>query len=184
MAQQEPISPAAADLVRDRQSVSAAPISGNVRAAETQPRSGGPIVERGEPSPPRSPAQESPGPAKRRRPRRRTGEFIIESLIRLCGISAIIFVFAIFFFVFREGAPILGKIDLKKFLFTVYWYPTSLGTPRYGVWALIVGTFSVTALSMILAVPFGLGAAIFVSEFCGQKTKETLKIVIELLAAI
>src|SRR6266511_3166258 len=37
---------------------------------------------------------------------------------------------------------------------------------------------------MVLAVPFGLGAAIFVSEFCGQRMKETLKIVIELLAAI
>ncbi|MGH7678119.1 MAG: phosphate ABC transporter permease subunit PstC, partial [Gemmatimonadaceae bacterium] len=35
-----------------------------------------------------------------------------------------------------------------------------------------------------IAVPFGLGAAIFVSEFCGKRTKETLKIVIELLAAI
>jgi phosphate transport system permease protein len=37
---------------------------------------------------------------------------------------------------------------------------------------------------MAIAVPFGIGAAIFVSEFCGSRTKETLKIVIELLAAI
>jgi phosphate transport system permease protein len=37
---------------------------------------------------------------------------------------------------------------------------------------------------MLIAVPFGIGAAIFVSEFCGPKLKETLKIVIELLAAI
>jgi phosphate transport system permease protein len=49
---------------------------------------------------------------------------------------------------------------------------------------LIAGTFSVTALAMLIAVPFGLGAAIFISEFCGPKLKETLKIVIELLAAI
>lgn len=123
-----------------------------------------------------------------RRPQRRSFEIIsektIEFLIRLCGISAIIFVFAIFFFVFREGAPVLPKLDLQKFLFTPYWYPTSLGNPRFGVGALIVGTFSVTVLAMIIAVPFGLGAAIFVSEFCGQKTKEILKITIELLAAI
>jgi phosphate transport system permease protein len=52
------------------------------------------------------------------------------------------------------------------------------------VLALIAGTFSVTALAMLIAVPFGIGAAIFVSEFCGPKLKETLKIVIELLAAI
>jgi phosphate transport system permease protein len=37
---------------------------------------------------------------------------------------------------------------------------------------------------MGLAVPFGIGAAIFISEFCGQRAKETLKVVIELLAAI
>jgi len=43
---------------------------------------------------------------------------------------------------------------------------------------------SVTVLAMLIAVPFGLGAAVFVSEFCGRKLKETLKIVIELLAAI
>ncbi|HMJ90186.1 MAG TPA: phosphate ABC transporter permease subunit PstC [Candidatus Acidoferrum sp.] len=112
------------------------------------------------------------------------GEKCIEALIRLCGISAIIFVFAIFFFVFREGAPIVSKLDLGKFLFTTTWYPTSLGVPRYGVGALIVGTFSVTVLAMAIAVPFGLGAAIFVSEFCSKKTKEALKITIELLAAI
>ncbi len=50
--------------------------------------------------------------------------------------------------------------------------------------ALILGTLSVTGLSMALAVPFGLGAAVFVSEFCGSRTREALKIVIELLAAI
>lgn len=120
----------------------------------------------------------------RRRPLELAAEKGIEALIYICGISAIVFVFAIFFFVFREGAPILAKLDLRKFLFTVSWYPTSLGEPRYGVGALIVGTLSVTVLSMVMAVPFGLGAAIFLSEFCGQKTKESLKITIELLAAI
>jgi phosphate transport system permease protein len=49
---------------------------------------------------------------------------------------------------------------------------------------MIVGTLSVTALAMTMAVPIGIGAAIFISEFCGVRTKEALKIVIELLAAI
>ena len=110
-------------------------------------------------------------------------EQAIELLIRLCGISAIIFVFGIFFFVFREGAPYLGHIDLWKFLFSTEWYPSS-DPAKYGVGALIVGTLSVTVLAMVIAVPFGLGAAVFVSEFCEKRTKETLKIVIELLAAV
>ena len=114
----------------------------------------------------------------------RGGERIIEALIYLCGFSSIIFVFGIFFFVFKEGAPFLAKLDFGEFLTSKDWIPTSSNQPKYGTGALIVGTVSVTALAMLIAVPFGLGAAVFVSEFCSGKVKETLKIVIELLAAI
>jgi phosphate transport system permease protein len=122
---------------------------------------------------------------------------LIELIIKLCGISAILFIFAIFFFVFREALPLFGSgapatsghgggnaFSLHEFLVSPAWYPTSQSNVRYGVMALIAGTFSVTVLAMVIAVPFGLGAAVFVSEFCGPKLKETLKIVIELLAAI
>ncbi|MCX8108835.1 MAG: phosphate ABC transporter permease subunit PstC, partial [Verrucomicrobiae bacterium] len=112
------------------------------------------------------------------------GEKLIELVIRLCGVSAIIFVFAIFLFVFREGAPLIPKLDWEKVLFSPEWYPTSKANVRYGVAALIIGTLSVTGLAMVFAVPFGLGAAVFVSEFCSGRMKEILKIVIEMLAAI
>ena len=109
----------------------------------------------------------------------------IEVLIRLCGISAILFVFGIFFFVFREGAQFLFHgLDLGQFFFSKEWYPTSESHVRYGALALIAGTASVTVLSMAIAVPFGIGAAIFLSEFCSARTKESLKVTIELLAAI
>jgi len=112
-------------------------------------------------------------------------EPLVEWTIRLCGWSAIFFVFAIFFFVFREGAPILFRgLDLTEFFTGVNWRPDSRIQAQYGVLALLAGTASVTALAMALSVPAGLGAAIFVSEFCGRTTRETLKIVIELLAAI
>lgn len=112
------------------------------------------------------------------------GELAIESLIRLCGYSAILFVFGIFFFVFREGAPMLfGGLDLVKFFTSTDWNPVSK-TPSYGILGLLAGTASVTVLSMALAVPLGLGAAVFVSEFCSPKIKEALKIAIEMLAAI
>ncbi len=115
-------------------------------------------------------------------------ERIIEALIHLCGFSAILFVFGIFFFVFREGGPLLWKedteFDLWKFFTSTEWYPTSVANKRYGIGALIIGTLSVTLLAMVIAVPFALGATVFLSEFCSGKVKETLKIVIELLAAI
>jgi len=114
------------------------------------------------------------------------GEKGMEVLICVCGISAIVFVLGIFFFVFREAFPVLhsDQFSLSQFFFSDQWYPTSEVNKRYGVLAMIVGTFSVTVTAMAIAVPFGLGAAIYISEFCGARTKETLKVVIELLAAI
>ena len=113
-------------------------------------------------------------------------ERALEAAIRLSGVSAILFVLAIFFFIFREAAPVLFSRDfsLSEFLFSTQWYPTSVSNVRYGTLALTLGSLSVTAVAIVLAVPFGLGAAIFVSEFCGPRLRETLKIVIELLAAI
>ena len=116
---------------------------------------------------------------------RSLAEIGIEGVIRLCGLSAILFVFGIFYFVFREGSSYLfSGLDVSEFLFSVEWYPTSVSNKRYGALALVAGTGAVTLTAMALAVPFGLGAAIFVSEFCGARLKEGIKIVIELLAAI
>lgn len=114
------------------------------------------------------------------------GERALEVLIRLSGVSAIIFVLAIFFFVFREAAPVLvsERFSPVKFLTSVEWYPTSVSNVRYGILGLIVGTACVSGLAILIAVPFSLGAAIFVAEFCGPRLRESLKVVIELLAAI
>jgi phosphate transport system permease protein len=111
-------------------------------------------------------------------------EPLIEWTIRICGWSAIIFVIAIFVFVFSEGAPVLAHLDLHEFFTSPNWRPTSQVREQYGILALLVGTLSVTALAMVLAVPFGLGAAIYISEFSSPRMRETLKITIELLAAI
>ncbi|HVN31027.1 MAG TPA: phosphate ABC transporter permease subunit PstC [Thermoanaerobaculaceae bacterium] len=114
------------------------------------------------------------------------GERVLENLIRLSGVSAIFFVLAIFFFVFREAAPVLvsDSFSLKEFLFSVEWYPTSDVNVRYGILGLIVGTACVSGLAVLIAVPFSLGSAIFIAEFCGPRLREGLKVVIELLAAI
>ena len=107
------------------------------------------------------------------------------SLITLCGLSAIVFVFGIFYFIFREGAPFLGDgFDAGGFFGSEAWYPTSESNPRFGILALIAGTGSVTLLAMLFAVPFGLGTAVFIAEFSGPRSKEVFKVLVELLAAV
>ena len=109
----------------------------------------------------------------------------VEWLIRLCGWSAILLVFGIFFFVFREALPVLGgKLNFTEFFTSPEWRPTAEPEPHYGVLALLLGSLTVTGLAMLIAVPLGLGAAVFVSEFSSGRTRETLKVLIELLAAI
>jgi phosphate transport system permease protein len=112
-------------------------------------------------------------------------ESLVEWAIRICGWSAILFVFAIFFFVFREAVPVLfTQLDLREFFTSVNWRPDSRIRPQFGILALLAGTASVTILAMVISVPAGFAAAIYLSEFCGRKPRETLKIVIEFLAAI
>lgn len=113
-------------------------------------------------------------------------EPLVRVLIYVSGWSAIIFVGAIFFFIFKEAAPILPKIEWAKFFFTNDWVPNPAegNEPTYGALSMLYGTFAVTVVSMFIAVPFGLGAAIYISEFAGKRAKEILKVLIELLAAI
>ena len=112
-------------------------------------------------------------------------EGLIEWIIRICGISAVIFVFAIFIFVFWEGKGLLfsGNFSVWELLTSEKWDPTH-EPASFGAARIILGTFSVAILAMTIAVPFSLGGAIFISEFCGTRLKEILKVVIELLAAI
>jgi phosphate transport system permease protein len=101
------------------------------------------------------------------------------------GVSAIIFILSVFTFITRQGIDFISEtINWTEFFTSPAWRPTSDDNPTYGALALIAGTASVTGLAVLLAVPFSLGAAIFVAEFARGRVRETLKILIELLAAI
>ncbi len=110
---------------------------------------------------------------------------IAKGLIFLCGISAIIFILSIFVFIFAQAFGFITEdLDVGEFLTDPTWRPTSESNPVYGTLALIAGTASVTGLAMLISVPISLGAAIYISEFATGRTKEVLKVVIEMLAAI
>jgi phosphate transport system permease protein len=110
---------------------------------------------------------------------------LVQGVVFLGGISAILFIIGIFVFITKEGLGfIFDTLDLKEFFTSEYWEPSDEDEPEYGILALIAGTASVTGLAMIVAIPFSLGAAIYIGEFATGKTREFLKVLVELLAAI
>jgi phosphate transport system permease protein len=125
---------------------------------------------------------------------RAAADFVIVGVIHVCGWSSILFVAAIFAFVFWQAFVVVGddyqslgfwnKINFATFFTSAQWRPEHPSSPEYGILALLVGSIAVTALAMFFAVPLGLAAAVFLSEFCPRRPREVLKVVIELLAAI
>ncbi len=107
-------------------------------------------------------------------------EFVITRLIKASGYSAIVFVTLIFYFLMREGLPTLGEVSLGN-LFSERWYPIE---SYYGILPLISGSVIVTVGAMMVAIPFGVGTAIFISEIAPRWAREILKPLVELLGGL
>jgi phosphate transport system permease protein len=108
-------------------------------------------------------------------------EYIITRLVRASGYSAIVFVILIFFFLLREGVPALVEVPLKD-LFSTRWYP--IEGNNYGILPLITGSIIITLGAMLIAIPFGIGTAVFMSEIAPRWMREILKPLVELLGGL
>jgi len=131
--------------------------------------------------------------------RRQIREGAIEAGITLVALTGIAAVVLIFVFVAREALPLFtdaevrSEVDLgRMFLPQVFrqgrppgfiWQPVG-SIPKYSMIPLLVGTLKVTLVSMFVATPIGIAAAVFTSEFAPRRLKEVLKPTIELLAGI
>ncbi len=131
--------------------------------------------------------------------RRQLREAAIEIAITLVALTGIAAVVLIFVFVAREALPLFRdpevakEVDLgRMFLPQVWregrpasflWQPVG-SVPKYSMIPLFVGTVKVTLVSMMVAVPVGIAAAVFTAEFAPPRLKEVLKPTIELLAGI
>ena len=107
-------------------------------------------------------------------------EYIITRLIKASGYSAILFVGLIFFFLLLEGVPALGEVSLSDLLAT-RWYPIE---DFYGILPLLTGSLLVTIGAALIAIPFGLGSAIFIAEIAPRWLREILKPLVELLGGL
>lgn len=114
---------------------------------------------------------------------RRVWEWIIEHAIKLAGLAAILFVVLIFLFLVRDSMPLLQTVSLGGLLAGVRWLPTS-EPEQFGLLPLILGSAYVTVGAMVISVPLGLGAAIFIAEVAPPRWREVLKPAVELLAAV
>jgi phosphate transport system permease protein len=103
----------------------------------------------------------------------------------IAGWVAIVFIFLIFLFTFKEAWPALDAATLKAFFFTrpPVWQPTS-EVPKLSFIPIILGTLKATVVSLLFACPLGVAAALFSSEFAPPRLREVIKPTVELLAGI
>jgi len=107
-------------------------------------------------------------------------EYIITRLIKASGYSAIIFVGMIFYFLLREGLPTLGEVSFST-LFSSRWYPIE---DYFGILPLIGGSLIVTLGATLIAVPFGIGGAVYISEIAPRWMRDLLKPLVEVLGGL
>ncbi|MDR2594754.1 MAG: phosphate ABC transporter permease subunit PstC [Fibromonadaceae bacterium] len=76
------------------------------------------------------------------------------------------------------------KIGGADFFGGTEWIPTSVPSPQFGVLPLVLGTLLVSLVAILIALPLGLGVAIYISELASYGTRKILKPAVELLAGI
>jgi phosphate transport system permease protein len=115
-----------------------------------------------------------------RRNRESRGELVITRLIQAAGLSSVLFVLMILFFLLANGLPALKDVSLSN-LFSSIWYPIE---EYYGILPLILGSLVVTIGAALFGVPMGILTAVYISEIAPRWAKEVLKPLIEILAGI
>jgi phosphate transport system permease protein len=114
---------------------------------------------------------------------RRAAEAVVKGLIYACGWLAIVILAAIAVFLVVNSFRSIREVGLLTMLSGTKWYPTS-DPGKFGLLPLTLGSLLVTGVALAVAVPMGVGAALYISEFSGRRTKDALKSVIEFMAAV
>ncbi len=108
----------------------------------------------------------------------------IKGFFLLNGLLAVIVLAGIFFILLTSAVPAFREINLREFLFTKTWDPTSPLKETYGILGQIVSSILVTLGAMLIAVPIGVGVAAYLSDVAHWRVREIVKPVVEILAGI
>lgn len=109
-----------------------------------------------------------------------------------CAVFSVSVTFAIIFVLFQQSVRFFWLKDaagnyvvsLREFFFSTEWNPLLGREHHFGIWPLVSGTFVVTAIAMLVALPLGLISAIYLSEYAPRRVRSLLKPALEILAGI
>jgi len=118
-----------------------------------------------------------------RRGRARPGERVIETLLVVAAVVSIVTTVGIVVSLAVPTVEFFRDVSLVRFVTETQWTPL-FADKHYGVVPLLVATLWVTAVAIVIAIPVGLGAAIYLSEYAAPRTRKILKPVLEILAGI
>src|SRR3990172_5482052 len=114
---------------------------------------------------------------------RNKGEKIIRGLLFLSATVSILTTLGIILVLLQETVLFFQEVSIVEFFTDTRWTPL-FASKRFGVLPLINGTILVAAGAMVIALPFGLLAAIYMSEYASDRNRKLMKPVLEILAGI
>jgi phosphate transport system permease protein len=117
------------------------------------------------------------------RRRVRPGEALVQSLLFVCACVSVVTTVGIVVVLGREAFTFFAEagVSLGAFLTGSTWQP---GLGQFGVLPLVSATLMISLIAMLVAVPLGLGAAIYLSEYASPRARAALKPALELLAGV
>ena len=134
---------------------------------------------------------ESAQDARRRgRPRSRLAQRISEGFIRVLlssgALFSVLITFTIILVLLDKTWDFfqLKEVTVSEFLFSTRWDVKGATVPHLGIWPLVCGTFLVTIVAMLVALPLGMVTAIYLSEYAPKNLRAMLKPTLEVLAGI
>jgi phosphate transport system permease protein len=118
-----------------------------------------------------------------RRSRPRYGERVVEAVLLLAAVLSVLTTIGIVLSLLGGTLEFFEEIGVVEFLTGTEWTPL-FANGSYGVLPILNATLLVTAIAMVVAIPLGLGAALYLSEYAGPRARKVLKPVLEVLAGV
>ncbi len=110
-------------------------------------------------------------------------ERVIEFILMLAALSAVATTLSIVAILLYESASFFKAVSIVDFLTDTQWTPL-FEDAHYGIMPLVSGTITTSAIALMVAIPLGTIAAIYLSEFASHKTREICKPILELLVGV